>query len=46
MSGMVTVIVSDITSSVVLLLFLDGYLNMRIQVYYDTIHSYYIYILF
>ena len=25
---------------------LDGYLNMKIQVYYNTIHSYYIYILF
>ena len=25
---------------------LDGYLNMKIQVYYNTINSYYIYILF
>ena len=25
---------------------MDGYLNMKIQVYYNTIHSYYIYILF
>ena len=24
----------------------DGYLNMKIQVYYNTIHPYYIYILF